>query len=93
MIASFFLHHTSSLRQREFTRPRPSVVAQRLGHDASILIDNGNKVEKPKGSTDYDRLVNDKKIEIKGSLGWVTNGKITHYRFQQIIFLHVSKFL
>ena len=49
-----------------------------------ILLDKGYTVNKPKGSTDYDRLVNDKKIEIKGSLGWVTDGKITHYRFQQI---------
>ena len=49
-----------------------------------ILIEAGNKVTKPKGSTDYDRLVNDIKVEIKGSLGWVTDGEITHYRFQQL---------
>ena len=48
------------------------------------LIEKGHTVSKPKGSTDYDRLVNDVKVEVKGSLGWVTNGKITHYRFQQI---------
>jgi len=51
---------------------------------SELLTDQGHNVEKPKGSTDYDRLINDKKVEIKGSLGWVTNGKITHYRFQQI---------
>ena len=49
-----------------------------------ILVDQGHKVSKPKGSTDYDRLVNEIKVEIKGSLGWVTNGEISHYRFQQI---------
>ena len=49
-----------------------------------ILIEKGYRVSKPKGSTDYDRLVNDIKVEIKGSLGWVTKGSISHYRFQQI---------
>ena len=49
-----------------------------------ILREKGYSVDKPKGSTDYDRLVNNKKVEIKGSLGWVTDGNITHYRFQQI---------
>ena len=29
-------------------------------------------------------VCNSKKVEIKGSLGWVTNGSISHYRFQQI---------
>ena len=48
-----------------------------------ILISQGHSVSKPK-STDYDRLVDNNKIEIKGSLGWVTDGVITHYRFQQI---------
>ena len=48
-----------------------------------ILIDKGITVTKP-NSTDFDRLVDNKKIEIKGSLGWVTDGVITHYRFQQI---------
>lgn len=51
---------------------------------SEILTDKGHSVSKPKGSTDYDRLVNHKKVEIKGSLGWVTDGKISHYRFQQI---------
>lgn len=51
---------------------------------SEVLTSKGYKVAKAKGSTDYDRLVNGKKIEIKGSLGWVTNGSITHYRFQQI---------
>ena len=49
-----------------------------------ILNTNGFTVEKPKKSTDYDRLINGKKVEIKGSLGWVTNGEISHYRFQQL---------
>ena len=49
-----------------------------------VLTTNGFTVEKPKKSTDYDRLVNGKKVEIKGSLGWVTNGRISHYRFQQL---------
>jgi hypothetical protein len=49
-----------------------------------VLREKGYSVEKPKGSTDYDRLVNNKKVEIKGSMGWVTDGNITHYRFQQI---------
>ena len=51
---------------------------------SEVLIANGFAVEKPKKSTDYDRLINNKKVEIKGSLGWVTEGQITHYRFQQI---------
>ena len=49
-----------------------------------ILTDQGYIVEKSKGTTDYDRLINGQRVEIKGSLGWVTDGKITHYRFQQI---------
>jgi len=49
-----------------------------------VLSANGFTVEKPKKSTDYDRLINNKKVEIKGSLGWVTNGQISHYRFQQL---------
>lgn len=49
-----------------------------------VLETQGFTVEKPKKSTDYDRLINGKKVEIKGSLGWVTNGEISHYRFQQL---------
>ena len=50
---------------------------------SEILTSNGYKVEKA-SHTDHDRQINGYKIEIKGSLGWVTKGKITHYRFQQI---------
>ena len=49
-----------------------------------ILTEKGHSVQKPKGTTEYDRLVNNKRFEIKGSLGWVTDGVISHYRFQQI---------
>lgn len=44
----------------------------------------GLKITKPK-STDHDTIANGVKIEIKGSSGWVdNNGKITHFRWQQI---------
>lgn len=49
-----------------------------------ILTESGYQVQKPKGTTEYDRLVNGKRLEIKGSLGWITDGIISHYRFQQI---------
>ena len=50
---------------------------------SEILTAQGYTVEKPT-STDHDRRINGQRIEIKGSLGWVTKGQITHYRFQQI---------
>lgn len=44
----------------------------------------GMVTEKSK-STDHDTIVNDVKIEIKGSTGWVNkSGKITHFKWQQI---------
>jgi hypothetical protein len=48
-----------------------------------VLRRRGYDVTKPSNS-DHDRIINGKKVEIKGSLGWVTNGVISHYRFQQI---------
>lgn len=51
---------------------------------SELLVENGYLVTKP-NSSNHDRIINNKKVEIKGSLGWVSpDGKITHYRFQQI---------
>ena len=43
----------------------------------------GWKVSKPENS-DHDTVINGKKVEIKGSFLWVVDGKLTHYRWQQI---------
>ncbi len=44
----------------------------------------GLTITKPE-STDHDTIANGIKIEIKGSTGWIdNNGKITHFRWQQI---------
>jgi hypothetical protein len=50
---------------------------------AEVLTESGYIVQRSKNS-DFDRFVNNKRVEIKGSMGWVSDGIITHYRFQQI---------
>lgn len=48
-----------------------------------LLIDNGYKVLQTK-DPEVSLIVNGKRVCIKGSMGWNTDGVITHYRFQQI---------
>ena len=42
----------------------------------------GWKVERAKNTTEYDRVVNNYKVEVKGSTVWA--GKKPHFRWQQI---------
>lgn len=46
-----------------------------------ICTKNGHRVLRPDKSTAYDRLIDGKRVEIKGSFLW---GKGTHFRWQQI---------
>lgn len=63
-----------------------TLTSRTVGSVAEKLIEEwaagcGFEVQKPSGSTDYDRVINGKKVEIKYSRRWKDSG---HYRFQQI---------
>lgn len=50
---------------------------------AEYATGQGMKVELPKNSTDYDRLIDGRKVEIKGSFLWGEDGT-QGFRWQQI---------
>ena len=69
-------------------RPIRNMSSKRKGRFFEQLTEEyvdhlGWKVSKPE-NTEHDTIINGKKVEIKGSFLWVTDGKLTHYRWQQI---------
>lgn len=63
------------------SKPKGAYFEKLFEEYASALGENISKAE----NTGHDRISDVYgKVEVKGSFGWITNGVITHFRWQQI---------